>query len=1461
MQTLWTRTAQSTCVCKCAFCRSTIALSRTTTSSALKRRIRFRDIFTVFYSTVLTSAAVADAYRKDARRKEWERVIQAAKEEVAAIEEHQRRRIASLSLDFSESSEATPPPKKTWLIENTWDKVFQSATNKSKERELLGFQDLVGPPLCTLRGISTDEIRELLSDPAIIHLNNGTSDGNSNSAIWSRPSRLRPYGLKQIKRAEWSVRKLAYQFLLSCEEDSSRRQVEADQQVSQSHSTSTTKQTILDRISTCKRALEFIISSPRDPLLWFRMRSPRVPSYKRQIDHDAASINDRLLKLFKSFEDSGTGIDTLLRSISTLLLFAPNPPDVHCYNMLIIGLCQLQQMTDVHAVIESMRECSVRPNAITLSAMLHYYTITQKETEFRRLTRQINGSQGGLFNEHPNRVIPSGLVDRYRTYDYSRKHTAIEAQDEELLFDQPRYSYSTPDGRYPLERDSTIKVVGTARMGLLDGTVYNALISGSLELGLLGQAMRYYSQMISDGFRPELSLLESILKHCTRNRDWDAGVAVWKQFCRLAEGIDRITIGHMLTLRHACGNYIEYGQVFDHGVQKGLIPSASTAFPSDDAVRLTSNMLDTNDLVAFPRQPYLQWCIVRKSLGWAVELLACQIAITALDLAAIEIYAREKSGGWRVYREYMKQYRYSHSPAEIFLRRTMPGGQGVFSSSKADTAKPAPQASCLSVSNAQSEVADQCWTKFDPSLGNEKSQKMLHSPLGGETSSSEDSMSQTALAHSYDALVLSPEIEEVQGSVVDDIRHSETPSIDREALNASIKLHADTEPLTEEKLKEPAVQLLKATKLAKEPDNPSTITWGRTQTTLEEENAESQLVQKPSSILRKSVSEDGLRPQRQQELQRSARGPVKLPSKGQAEQIAEAHKLRQSFLASVEQGSHSSDSLPSNFSVSALIELDRGFECLSDEKDAHEFLEKVQPMVGCVRPLERREGFQVTRSRIAESEENREYTSRSYYRKLCDDGTVTSNSTQTERSEENQREGGDVKDILPVERPFLRHLWEDTTQTSSSSTQPPLAAVYRVKISKIKQHSTAKHANRSLFPKNIKDEARPENEQYMEPSPIEKSPRKQLVNKLSQAFDTNNPSTIMHARHRKRTLKGRGGKPIVISPEIGNSAHLPLNSFPPNKFSCSTRRVTQALNPEEEEQESSWSPQSISAERKRSGHGQSVQWSVLEEPELSRPTRLSLASERDPRPARTDEETPNVRKEAQMPLLAPFRRLEIVSDTNSGSRPTSVIPDCQRIDSVDDATASGDGPKSACGEVENAYSEDRAQSPVYAFRLKQDPNRLRPIRPASRSPPALQQAARREDHEEPRLRPKEQPNFMLTNEESEEAVQSVCEDLLLPRGVWKDSLTLTETDEARLSRHGSAKGSQGIATVPAGQATDPEVHLLVPYIRKYRWWQVKAAPGSFAPPGTVPDQYSSMEKTVTTDGDDGVGREHRILMI
>lgn len=83
--------------CRCPSCLSApTALARPSTTAALARRIRFGDIFTVFYSSTLATAAVADAEWKDAKRKDLDASIAKAIDDLKATEREQERRIQGL---------------------------------------------------------------------------------------------------------------------------------------------------------------------------------------------------------------------------------------------------------------------------------------------------------------------------------------------------------------------------------------------------------------------------------------------------------------------------------------------------------------------------------------------------------------------------------------------------------------------------------------------------------------------------------------------------------------------------------------------------------------------------------------------------------------------------------------------------------------------------------------------------------------------------------------------------------------------------------------------------------------------------------------------------------------------------------------------------------------------------------------------------------------------------------------------------------------------------------------------------------------------------------------------------------------------------------------------------------------------------------------------------------------------
>jgi hypothetical protein len=79
MQALWSRAAQ-TRSCRCRSClHVATTVARRATTAATKRRVRVSDVFTACYSTILATAAVADAKVKEDRRRDWDTAIAEAK--------------------------------------------------------------------------------------------------------------------------------------------------------------------------------------------------------------------------------------------------------------------------------------------------------------------------------------------------------------------------------------------------------------------------------------------------------------------------------------------------------------------------------------------------------------------------------------------------------------------------------------------------------------------------------------------------------------------------------------------------------------------------------------------------------------------------------------------------------------------------------------------------------------------------------------------------------------------------------------------------------------------------------------------------------------------------------------------------------------------------------------------------------------------------------------------------------------------------------------------------------------------------------------------------------------------------------------------------------------------------------------------------------------------------------------
>ncbi|KAH8677590.1 hypothetical protein BX600DRAFT_506617 [Xylariales sp. PMI_506] len=86
MHALWSRVSQAESSCRCRLCLKTATgLVRRSTTAASRRRVSPADIFTACYTTILGTAAVLDATRKDVRRKELDDKLERARASLTTL--------------------------------------------------------------------------------------------------------------------------------------------------------------------------------------------------------------------------------------------------------------------------------------------------------------------------------------------------------------------------------------------------------------------------------------------------------------------------------------------------------------------------------------------------------------------------------------------------------------------------------------------------------------------------------------------------------------------------------------------------------------------------------------------------------------------------------------------------------------------------------------------------------------------------------------------------------------------------------------------------------------------------------------------------------------------------------------------------------------------------------------------------------------------------------------------------------------------------------------------------------------------------------------------------------------------------------------------------------------------------------------------------------------------------------
>lgn len=604
MQTIWSRAAQVRLLCNCPTCLSvTAATARRTTAATARRGVPRGDVYTLFASSLAASAAMYDSHAKDARSEKWNKVINEIKAKIQAMEEEHDSRLAALS-DEPESEQQSPCrlqqiAKDSWQnihqddSSNTWPDVFHWAAQQEAARAAAGFQDFKGPSLALLHRLSPRELERLVNDGSLLRRFYGGTDCTNLSDQTSTT-----FSVKKMKTLEWSTAKLALKLIF--------------------YATCSTKPVILKEaladskqdIQTCHiQRLEYSLTEHRYK---FAHQSHKIirrimPQSSMNLEGRLAKIEERLFWLragdsdansefYKDFEspqkpryrsvrvpkggDSAFELNRYLgqilepgsyrkksQTIGDSLLRSEVPPNIHTYNILLAHFSHLNIYELFRAVLTSMRESHIRPNELTHAIVLRYFTMTGREAFFMDYILRMEGCLQGMALAHSETEISSITK---QLYQINRTYRPNENIVEE-------------------------KIVEKARM---NGEVYEALITGALRFLRPQDAMQYYRDMISEGWKASVDLLIAILKSCCRDCDWNSGLSVWHQLAVVSDNINTRAFEWMLCLCQTCGQHDIFKQILQDGVYAGALPSSM--LPLSDYVKqarsnLTLEASETDD--------------------------------------------------------------------------------------------------------------------------------------------------------------------------------------------------------------------------------------------------------------------------------------------------------------------------------------------------------------------------------------------------------------------------------------------------------------------------------------------------------------------------------------------------------------------------------------------------------------------------------------------------------------------------------------------------------------------------------------------------------------------------------------------------------------------------------------------------------------------------------------------------
>ncbi|KXL43931.1 hypothetical protein M433DRAFT_141243 [Acidomyces richmondensis BFW] len=486
MQNIWSRVAQARGTPCCPHCLSTVSgVTRRATASATRRAPKFFTSSTLWYSSIFAAAATYDVEAKKRRREQWDQAIAEVKQELGDLAESSkvRMRIKDAGMDS---------------------------------------QDMLGSDTAD----DLDEFQSLSDTP-----NWPTNTGAPLNVRHLPPQSIyaTPYAKEKVKLKQWSPKKIettmlaldlmqlqTFLVILSGYEGAWAKEI------SDSITAEYGKLILLSR-----EELKAAVQAKKDDLHRIRNFDPNLTNWSRsandvalsnyhQIDLSANNqtiqdLNKSLQKLFRRHRKRDLSTSLLLAKMAYNLHASPAPPDVNTFNTMLLGLSKIHQPSLMSTLIAAMLHIHVRPNEITLSAILNYHIIENDAKSFVAYLERMRGKRGGLMLARPDIGINETCQARLKV----KEGHNIDSSHRKVI----QLPYPTPD-------------------------VFRVIIKGVLKFSGFETALGICEGMGREGWGLCMSGLTPLLVDCANRRDWASGLAVWRQILELERQSARRRVHH-----------------------------------------------------------------------------------------------------------------------------------------------------------------------------------------------------------------------------------------------------------------------------------------------------------------------------------------------------------------------------------------------------------------------------------------------------------------------------------------------------------------------------------------------------------------------------------------------------------------------------------------------------------------------------------------------------------------------------------------------------------------------------------------------------------------------------------------------------------------------------------------------------------------------------------------------------